>query len=269
MGACSTIHDLDYRVLRGEVAPALRRLVAGPAGIAEPAWLSDLLKGEMSVCRKSTIVPMFGECEALRPDLGLRDENSVLLTLTPVMAGACRSADCAGIAHCILHPSGDGVELAERFNALVQMAYVGHCCGQSRVLGRDAQWHHFQDWYAMELGEDGWEWTDSVAYAHVGRDPVLALLLRLSKRGAAIGWADGGFGEGLLGWLDPDETSRLAAGLAAYDLTPTAPIPEVLKFADPYMATDYLPEMRRVMTHIRSAASQAVSAGSGLALTRG
>lgn len=267
MGAYSAIHDLDYRVLRDEVAPALRRLVAGPAGSTEPDWLAELLKGEMGVCRKSALVPVFGDCEALRPDLGLRDDDSILLTLTPVMAGACRSASCPGIPHCILHPSGEGMELAETFNALVQMAYVGHCCGQPVVLGRDAQWHHFQDWYAMEKGEDGWEWTDGVAFAHVSRDPVLALLLRLSKRGAAIGWADGGFGEGLLGWLDPDETSRLVAGLAEYDLSASAPIPETLKHADPYMATDYLPEMRRVMTHIRSAAQAAMAKGAGLALT--
>jgi hypothetical protein len=53
-------------------------------------------------------------------------------------------------------------------------------------------------------------------------DPVLMGLLRLGRRGAAIGWADGGFGEGLLGWLDRDETATLVDALDAYPLGPDA-----------------------------------------------
>jgi hypothetical protein len=127
---------------------------------------------------------------------------------------------------------------------LFQSAFASRCCGEPIWLGRDGQWYNLRNWYAMELGKDGWDFSESETARCLATDPLLALLLRLSKRGAAIGWDDGGSGEGLLGWLDPNETVRLAAGLEAHPGLHGGRVPDELFEIDAYSAEQYLPEMR-------------------------
>lgn len=84
------------------------------------------------------------------------------------------------------------------------------------------------------------------------------------KRGAALGHGGGGSGEGLLGWLDGQETSALVALLEAYPLA--GPIPPTLGDLDPFLAQEYLPDLRAVMVRLRDFA--AATRGRGLILRR-
>ncbi len=243
MGASTAAHRLDYAKLRDEVAPAFRARVI-----------------ELGV-------PMFGDCETLRPDLALRDDDSVLLETYSQRTGACRSLACPGRTACPLHSEGQHAMSAETLMTQFQRAFASRCCGPPSWLGRRGQWHDFLRWYSMELGHSD-ALPSAMLHGCLRSDPLLRSISWLSQRGAAIGWGDGGFGEGLLGWLDPDETRAFVAALGAYSLQPGDPVPAELREADPYDADEYLPELRRVMTKLLSAATIAASDGGGLALIR-
>lgn len=126
----------------------------------------------------------------------------------------------------------------------------------------------FRNWYAMEMGEDGWEWTTGQTLRWLSGDPLLRLLLRATKRGSSIGFTGGGFGEGVLGWLTPAETLLLVSSLEPYRLGPEEPVPADLAQADPFLVSDYLPSMREVLGALLQLARSANSRARGLALIR-
>jgi hypothetical protein len=169
---------------------------------------------------------------------------------------------------CPLHLLGQDRLRAEVLMRLFQSAFTSRCCTEPIWLGRRGQWYDLRNWYEMELGFDGWTWPESETARCLTTDPVLGLLLRLSKRGAAIGWEDGGFGEGLSGWLDSDETARLAAGLNARASLRSSTVPDELRDLDSYNAEQYLPEMREVVGKVREVAKAAAADHSDVALTR-
>ena len=279
MGAYSVVHALDVAALTGDVAPALRRLVTRAPGDAPP-WLDELLAqaiadaqawearapergdGESRGLRRLRAglgVAMFGACE-LRADLAIRDDDARLLAAAPSIHGGCASTTCAGATACPVHPAGAAVVRAEPFMELVKAAFA-RCCRELAVIGRHGDWHALQTWHALEHGLACWD--DAELADQVRADRTLALLLRLARRGAIVGWGDGGFGEGLLGWLDAAETAELAPRLRAL---PTA-IPAALA-DDTHAAEVELPRLRAVIATLADAAAHAVDAGLGLALTR-
>ena len=244
MGAVTTAYELDYHSLR------------------------DGLSAEMRAEVVST-VPIFGDCAFLRSDLGVRDLDPLLLWVVPLADGPCGSSDCPGRLRCPLHPSGkqvwDSEKLQRHFQAQLRARYCGN---GGTVLGRSAQWADFRNWYAMEMGEDGWEWTEEETLRWLSSVPLLRLLLRATKRGASVGFGGGGSGEGVLGWLAPDETLLLVSRLEPYPLGAGEPIPSGLAQADMFLASDYLPSMRGVLETLLQLARLATSRERGLALIR-
>jgi len=294
VGAITAIRKLNYSVLRDEGAPALRKLVASRAEVdALPGWLTDMLSSKRAVAigfeskyaehyttrRKASdeldflsrglAVSMFGNCVTLRPDLGVRDDDGLLLTMVPTMLGACQTTACAGMSACPLHASGKNIVSAETFMDLFQKVFRSLCCGEPVWLGRHiGPWYNFQDWYAMELGHVVWSWSVSETLTLLKQDTLLQLLLRLSRRGAAIGWAEGGYSEGLLGWLDPDETAVLVSTLEPYPRSRWSEIPATLRMQDPHCAEVRLPIMRENIAKLHAVATTAARENVGIALLR-
>lgn len=98
------------------------------------------------------------------------------------------------------------------------------------------------------------------------QDPLPLLLARLCKRAGIWGWADGGFGEGLLGWLSAEEALQLAVALSAYDLSAHASLPADLE--DDYLRTEILPEMRTRLGQLQAFAHSCGNQGWGILLER-
>ncbi len=291
MGMSSAVHHLDFTALQDELGPAFRKLVARSTSDPEqPQWLSDLLAAEferairaedrypdhyalqhrysddLEQLRWGLGVDMFGDCSELRPDLALRDH--LLLGADSSIHGGCRSSTCGGRTSCPLHAAGQHRVQAEVLMRLVQKAFEARCLGQPQLLGAHGRWYDFRSWYAMELGKDGSRWSDSELVRYAERDLLLRLLLRLSKRGALIGCSEGGDGEGLLGWLDPEETLCLAETLASRLLSPDVPLPDELHELEAHDANHYLPEMRQTLARLLRVAESAAEGRKGIALTR-
>lgn len=217
--------------------------------------------GAIASAFRARVGPPFGDCQLLGRDLGLREQW--LLEVVPRLDGACLSSECPLRSHCPLHPAGQQEWNGESFQSDFQQA-VGELREASTLLGRQAEWHHFRNWFALEQAEDGWSWSEQTCRDWQAREPLLSLLLRASKRGAALGHGGGGSGEGLLGWLDEQETSALVARLEGYPLDGEAPAG--LADLDPFLSHHYLPELRLVMVRLRDFA--AAAEGRGLILTR-
>jgi hypothetical protein len=286
VGAFSEVAPFDDVRLSATVAPALLEMVAEgrPAG-----WLDELVaerisahreferrheehyrrrrrpSTELEAVRTGLGLTRLGRCELVRADLGVRDEPATLRRVHPALTGSCYSTTCPQRERCPLHLLGQGQVGAEEFMALCRDAILTCVAGPRTVLGRRGQWYDFAGWYAAELGldgmaDDGVDHADGVAEFYQ-EDPALYLLLRLSRRGAAIGWDDGGFGEGLLGWLDRTECVALAERLASYDLDPGAPAPDGVDVGE-------LRSLRAVVALVRDACASAAAGGLGLMLQR-
>jgi hypothetical protein len=200
-----------------------------------------------------------GPCESLEADLRVRD--ALLLTLQPSIDGACAAQQCPHRGRRPLHPEGQSLVSNELLLELLQRTIRAQSLSESVSLGRAAIWLFVEDWFWMELGDDAHAATTNFAEAA----PLVQMLLRLFKRGAVIGWADGGSGEGILGWLAPDECGDFADALRSH---PHASALVCAGFEDPHNATSHLPQMREVMEKVLRQADEAVRRGKGLLLTR-
>ena len=128
MGATTAVHKLSYAGLRDDVAPALRVLVAGsPRAFESPRWLADLLAAKIDSQRRAEevfaehyathrrssdelrllgeglAVTMFGDCETVRPDLAVRDDNGFSSEQRPkkTARASLRHAQACAPAHSI------------------------------------------------------------------------------------------------------------------------------------------------------------------------
>jgi hypothetical protein len=217
---------------------------------------------EIDALRCGLGATVFGDCELVRPDLGVRDDEHLLLQVIPRINGACGSASCTARTRCPAHPLGQGRVSAETFMNLAQGCVAPLRVGERVWLGRNATWWGFAEWHAWELGE--LEHEEHLA-SHLAGDALLRLLLRLTKRGSAIGWSDDG---GTQGWLSAEETRSLVAELEPYDISAEAPVPTKLWEMDAFVATDALPAMRAVLLQLLSVAKRALDGGHGILLDR-
>jgi hypothetical protein len=276
VGAVSEVRWFDAVKLRATVAPALLDMV----GRGRPApWLADLMadridrmklwearnpryRGDdsdvLAAIRDGLGLTLLGRCELVRHDLGVRDTPAALRQAVPAGTGSCRSTSCPQRDRCPLHLTGQEHVGAEPFMGLLRDVVEETCfAGPVTFLGQDGTWFHFVTWYALELVLDFFE-EDEVAERYAA-DPTLMQLLRLSRRGAAIGWEDGGSHQGLLGWLDPAETANLLDGLEPYD------------FRRPARGTlddEYLTGLREMIGLIVDTGTAAVANGMGIGLRR-
>lgn len=294
MGAYTSLYGFDSRRHAREVAPALIALLRdgdrglaqhGPAGArlleilerAELEWArvereyqehyarhprgSELL----AEIRAGLGLDLVQACETLDAELGAVHEGvSDLIAIVPSLSGGCTSTDCALRQRCPFHPLNRRPLLAEIMMDLFQQLVMSSSRSEPVFqLGKDFVLHQLIAWYSYELGHDD---DEAEARFMAAQDELPLLLARLCKRGGIWGWGDGGFGEGLLGWLSPEEASRLAEALSAYELSPAAPIPPGL--SDPYVGEQVLPELRGKLVLLRDAAAAFADRGLGILLKR-
>ena len=289
MGAFSTLCAFDLVRYRATVVPAVRTLLATghrDAALAAgfDATLARHRRSEVDYADHYQRHPKLSrELDGLAAGLGIEltavcafldDELAVReappggwLDVYGRIDGACAAAGCAVRARCPMHRDQGGPAKAEQFGWLIKDAAFA-CCVEAPApveLGRHATLGAFGSWYGLELGVDAWD-ADALATAYrQARGPLARLLIALTRRGAGWGWGDGGFGEGLLGWLDPEEAAALAAGLAAYDLTPNAAVPAGLREYDSEVE---LPAARARMAQLRDMAAACAARGLGVLMRR-
>lgn len=288
MGAFSTLCAFDLARYRATVVPAVRTLLATgdrDAALAAgfDATLARLRRGEADHAehyqrhRKLSIeldalaaglgIALVEECAFLDDDLAVREAPpGGWLEVSARIDGACAAAGCAVRARCPMHRDQRGPARAEQFGALIKDAAFA-CCVEAPAaveLGRRGTLPGFRAWYGFERGGEVSDGALELAYRR-GDDRVARLLVALTRRGAGWGWGDGGFGEGLLGWLDAEEAATLAAGLAAFDLAPTAAAPAGL---GEYEAAVELPAARARMALVRDMAAACAARGLGMLMRR-
>ncbi|MBL8626153.1 MAG: hypothetical protein JNK64_32865 [Myxococcales bacterium] len=289
MGAFSTLCAFDLARYRATVVPAVRTLLAtghrdaalaagfdatlarhrrSEAAHADHYQRHPKLSLELEGLAAGLGIELAAVCAFLDDDLAVREAPpGGWLDVHARIDGACAAAGCAVRARCPMHRDQRGPAKAEQFGGLIKDAAFACCVDAPPVveLGRHATLASFSVWYGLERGVDPWG-TEVLERAYrQGDDPLARLLVALSRRGAGWGWGDGGFGEGLLGWLAPEEAAALAAGLAAYDLTPTAAVPAGLSEHD---AEVELPAARARMAKLRDMAAACAARGLGVLMRR-
>ncbi|MGE3725189.1 MAG: hypothetical protein AB7I41_06535 [Candidatus Sericytochromatia bacterium] len=210
-------------------------------------------------------------CDKLDRDWGVKHtELSELAAIQPTLKGGCDSLSCEARTRCPFHRGAQGQLSQGRSNAEAVMSACqaklkAHCCKSPLPinLGKDFQFYTLGWWYGNELGLE-YDAAERAFFAAKDRLPLL--LARLCKRAGIWGWADGGFGEGCLGWLSAEEALQLAEDLAAYDLSANAPLPVDLQ--DDYVRQVTLPAMRACLAQLRDFAQLCGTQQWGLLLER-
>jgi hypothetical protein len=265
LGAWSQLHAFDIQHHRDVVAPQLVELFrTGSVG----ATVEPLVRAgrERAISAESRFaehyktharpslafdrfvrgtVDLSADCVRLDASFALVEtRRGVLMGQVPHQRGGCDAVRCRARRSCPLYDDAD----AEEMMAIVQAAVRSSCRGEPVMLGRHGTLFDFVRWYAREVGEAAEAQEVFLAAA----DPLPDLLLELCRRCALWGWADGGHGEGLLGWLDGEETRVLAECLEVHDLASSE--------------DGELGRGRQVMARVREAATAA--GGGGLLLER-
>ncbi|MBP6848373.1 MAG: hypothetical protein KA201_31720 [Kofleriaceae bacterium] len=289
MGAFSTLCAFDLARYRATVVLAVRTLLAtghrdaalaagfdatlarlrrSEADYADHYQRHPKLSIELDGLAAGLGIELAAVCAFLDDDLAVREAPpGGWLDVHARIDGACAAAGCAVRARCPMHRDQRGPAKAEQFGGLIKDAAFA-CCVEAPApveLGRHATLASFSVWYGLERGVDPWG-TEVLERAYrQGDDPLARLLVALSRRGAGWGWGDGGFGEGLLGWLDAGEAGTLAVLLAGFDLAPTAPAPAALSEHD---ASVELPAARAPIARIGAMAAACAARGLGVQLRR-
>jgi len=240
MGAYTQVMAFDLERYRESELPDLRAALA--------KW--DLLEA----------------CQKLDLDLGVKHHG--LSTLSEIQAdrqGGCNATDCEARERCPFHRRSQAPLRSEHFMRVFQAKAKAHWLESPAPvnLGKDFQFYTLAWWYGNELGL---EYTDAERAFLAAQDRLPLLLARLCKRAAIWGWADGGYGEGCLGWLSAEEALQLAEDLAAYDLSGDAPLPADLQ--DNVVRQVTLPAMRACLAQLRDFAQICGSQQLGLFLER-
>jgi hypothetical protein len=114
---------------------------------------------------------------------------------------------------CIFH-ADDTLRALEAFNNALEIAVAVRCLGPGQFVGRSQSAGHFQE-YLREVGV-------------AEQDELHGLLEKLALRGFVVGY---GFanGDGIHGWLTPDETVELNTRLERLPLPRYAATFEVMQ----------------------------------------
>ena len=243
-----------------------RRRAAGARDV-ESDEVDRKISDELEALADGLGIRLEDDCELLDDSLAVSTRSpAAMAAIVPSLRGACPSPDCVVQARCPMHRSQLGPTSAEVFGDLIKAAVFGCCVAAPPdvVLGRNGTAFELSWWYEHEAGrgnDDG----DAEARFLAGTDPLVGLLVALCHRGAAWGWGDGGYGEGLLGWLDAAEAAALADARDAYDLTASA---QIASSYDDYTRTEALPAARAMVGRVRDQARRCAAGGLGVLLRR-
>jgi len=210
MGSDAEIYVFDEERYLAEVVPAAKHLLL--TGEIMP-WWRDLLRQEYAFYNMD---PYFDEtiatlsarpgldldryCTYLGPDLGMHGPRRDLYAAARDVGHTyrwdervCRSTTCPMRPLCLFHQDQTAGHV-EEFNHALEVAVAVRCLGEGQFVGRSQTPFRFQQ---------------VLAYLGVAGDSVIHTLLeRLGRRGFVVGY---GFanGDGLHGWLTPEETHIL------------------------------------------------------------
>ncbi|PKL76451.1 MAG: hypothetical protein CVV27_10215 [Candidatus Melainabacteria bacterium HGW-Melainabacteria-1] len=258
---------------QGELSPELSELVAARRRtyLTSEARHSDFYRvrsrpsERLDALCAGLQLDLAQDCTWLDETLGVRHMNlAELLTVQPARQGGCDNSNCAVRSRCPFyrHPillDHPDAEIAMGLFQNLTTSFIRHDLPPLHA-GRLGQFRDLQLWYGFELGLED---DQAEAAFLAARDELPLLLARLTKRGAIWGWADGGFGEGLLGWLDPNECWQMAEALDVYDVS--AELPELF---DPYDQAVVLPELRQLMAELSELAKGCLNLGLGILTVR-
>lgn len=285
MGAYSQVIAFDLNEHRQRVVPALCELLDSGqmSGVLETLFVCSYRRArasegihaefyrkhpkvsdQMLALQAGLGLKLGQSCPCLDSDLGVRHTSlAELLAVRPDRLGGCDAQAGQGRELCAFNRHGSQPLSAEWLMALFQQLVKTACRDEppAEGLGRRLDLTGLSWWYGNEAGLD---YDAAERFFEAAKDPVVLLLARLSKRGGIWGWADGGYGEGLLGWLDAEECLQLSEGLAAYDLSATAALPEL---EDDFLRQQ-LPERRAEMACLRDFALSCSQQGLGILLER-
>ncbi|MEZ0371435.1 MAG: hypothetical protein ACAI44_20245 [Candidatus Sericytochromatia bacterium] len=287
MGAFSRVLAFDHDRHERVVVPALRAFLdsgklsaeLGPifdrqyqARLAAEAKYADFYakhpKGSLvlEALKAGLRIDLSTVCNCLDQDLGARHTTAAeLAAIQPGPKGGCHSDSCIAPRACPFHvlppEVSDSEDTMSIFQQMVMTSSVEPPA--ALVLGRHFGFDRLCDWYGNEIGREDAAARQFFLSAH---DALPLLLARLCKRGGIWGWRDGGYGEGLLGWLSWQEGLKLAKLLDAYDLLAEAAVPASL--SDEYVREQVLPAMRLTLADLRDYARNCASQQLGILLER-
>lgn len=286
MGAITSVLAFDFKRHTQQMVPALQALLKDGKPADELQSLLDKqlqqsLAGEARHKRFYLKSPRWSEqlkrlehglgldlaqvCLVLDQSLGLKyEELGHLADIQPSLKGGCKSQDCPARRRCPFHPLQQETISAELVMQLFQQAVRSSSLADPEPLslGRNFQLYQLSWWYGNEIGL---EYDAAEKFFLASSDPLALLLARLCKRAAIWGWRDGGSGEGLLGWLSPQESYQLADQLEVYQLAAQAEVPDEL---DAYLRETMLPAMRMALSQLQNFALSCHSQGLGILLIR-
>jgi hypothetical protein len=194
VGSDAEVFIFDHNSYITKVVPTFHRLLLGSR---PPDWLYSILRRreiKFEDWKKTDIVRF---CTYLGPDFSWGGPYD-LKYIHDIQwdQRSCRSEDCPERLHCPFHRYTAN-RIAEEVLWLFQCAVSITCLGRSQFVGRSMT----ADCYGKLLSNLGLREDDR----------VMILLAQLGKRGFVIGYQFGFGHEGINGWLDPLETTELAA----------------------------------------------------------
>lgn len=201
-------------------------------------------------------------CHKLDLHLGAQHVSvAELAEIQPSIQGGCHSETCMARNLCPFRGIQTKIS-SELVMSLFQNMVKTSCVGVPTpvILGRHFQFYEIAWWYGNEMGL---EYEAAETFFLTATDELTWLLARLCKRGSIWGWGDGGYGEGLWGWLSGEECLKLVTHLEAYDLSTGSPIPSEL--SDDVLQ---LQNMRVVMSQLRDYARLCGTQQLGILLER-
>lgn len=225
-----------------------------------PKWSEQL-----QILHSGLALDLESICHKLNHHLGVQHESvAELAAIQPTIRGGCDSDSCMALSRCPFRRIQSTIS-SELVMSIFQKMVKSSCLEVPSpvILGRHFQFYELGWWYGNEMGL---EYEAAEQFFLKANDELTLLLAQLCKRGGIWGWADGGYGEGLLGWLSREECLTLATQLDAYDFSESAPIPSELN--DHYLRKESLPNMRLAMAQLRDFARLCGGQQLGLLLER-
>jgi hypothetical protein len=222
MGSDANVYVFDHGRYLSDVIPALRRLLL--TGELEP-WLGSIMNQRSG----RTFAPglfrdtdLLQYCTYLTADFAPEDFSAISEIHRPHVQGwgtrACPSEECPARSNCPFHKSAPQA-VVEELHYVIEAAVASRCLDATPL-------------HSLFVGRtmNAADYTELLDHLNVPSDhSVRVLLKKLCIRGFVIGYQWTLSGDGIHGWLDPDETSQLLSDLRQLPLPNYEPTLEAVQ----------------------------------------